>query len=95
MDWWYVAVGVLRVGLCDLRPESPTYQQTMDFMMGEQQPSCVLRIPPGVAHGCRVIQGPSHMFYITSRTYDPGDELRLPYDTPDIKFDWLAGPPIK
>ena len=30
-DWWYIVSGVLRVGLCDLREESRTYKQTMDF----------------------------------------------------------------
>jgi dTDP-4-dehydrorhamnose 3,5-epimerase len=42
VDWWYVVTGVLRVGLCDLRPKSPTYRQTMDFLMGDLQPAQVL-----------------------------------------------------
>jgi len=33
-DWWYVATGVLRVGLHDLREDSPTYGETMDFFDG-------------------------------------------------------------
>jgi dTDP-4-dehydrorhamnose 3,5-epimerase len=94
-DWWYVANGVLRVGLCDLRPESSTYKKTMDFLMGDLQPSRVLKVPPGVAHGCKVIQGPVNLFYITSHVYNPDDEIRLPYNDPGIEFDWLRGPPIK
>ena len=89
IDWWYVCTGVLRVGLCDLRPKSSTYKLTMDFLMGEHQPGQIVRIPPGVAHGCKVVQGPVNLFYITSNVYDPGDEIRLPYDTSDIKFDWI------
>ena len=34
-DWWYVARGLLRVGLCELRPDSPTYKTVMDFLMGD------------------------------------------------------------
>jgi dTDP-4-dehydrorhamnose 3,5-epimerase len=94
-DWWYVGSGVLRVGLCDMRPGSSTYKETMDFLMGDLQPSRVLKVPPGVAHGCKVIQGPVNLFYITSHPYNPDDELRLPYNDPGIEFDWLKGPPIK
>jgi dTDP-4-dehydrorhamnose 3,5-epimerase len=60
-DWWYVCSGVLRVGLCDMRKDCPTYKQTMEFLMGDQQPSQVLKITPGVAHGCQTVQGPVNM----------------------------------
>ncbi len=94
-DWWYVARGVLRVGLCDLRAESRDYKKTMDFLLGDFQPSRIVKIPPGVAHGCKTVQGPVDFFYITSHTYNPNDELRVPYNDPQIEFDWLSGPPIK
>ena len=94
-DWWYVCSGVLRVGLCDLREESPMYKQTMDFLMGDLQPAQVVKIPPGVAHGCQTVQGSVNLFYITSHVYNPDDEFRLRYNDPEIDFDWMAGPPIK
>lgn len=94
-DWWYVVSGVLRVGLCDLREEAGTYKQTMDFLMGDLQPTRVLKIPPGIAHGCKTVQGPVHLFYLTSHVYNPDDEIRIPYDDPRIDFDWLRGPAIK
>jgi dTDP-4-dehydrorhamnose 3,5-epimerase len=94
-DWWYVCSGVLRVGLCDMRPDSRTYKATMDFLMGDLQPARILKIPPGVAHGCKTAQGPVNLLYVTSHVYDPDDEMRLPFNDPDIDFDWLKGPPIK
>ena len=94
-DWWYVCTGVLRVGLCDLRDQSPTYRKTMDLLMGDHQKARVLHIPPGVAHGCQTTQGPVNLLYVTSAVYNPDDELRIPYDDPEIDFDWIAGPPIK
>ena len=94
-DWWYIVSGVLRVGLCDLREESRTYKQTMDFLMGDLQPARILKIPPGIAHGCKTVQGPVHLFYLTSHVYNPDDEIRIPYNDPEIDFDWLAGPSIK
>src|SRR5208337_3919722 len=54
-DWWYVVSGVLKVGLCDLRKDSSTYKMTMDLLMGDLQPAQVLKIPPGVAHGCKTV----------------------------------------
>ena len=94
-DWWYVVSGVLRVGLCDLREESDTYKQTMDFLMGDLQPARVLKVPPGIAHGCKTVQGPVHLFYLTSHVYNPDDEIRIPYNDRRIDFDWLRGPAIK
>jgi len=94
-DWWYVGTGVLKVVLYDKRPESSTYRQSMEIMLGDSQEDKVLKIPPGVAHGCKCLSGPANLFYITSRTYDPEDEGRIPHDDPEIGYDWLAGPPIK
>lgn len=94
-DWWYVASGVLRVGLCDLRSESSTYMKTMDFLMGDNQKETAMKIPPGIAHGCKTVQGPVHLLYMTSHTYDPDDEIRIAYDDKKIDFDWLRGPAIK
>ena len=95
IDWWYVPIGVLKVALHDLRPDSPTKGETMELFLGENQPARVLRIPPGVAHGCKAIGGVSHLFYITSMTYDPKEEARLPHNDPEIGYDWTKGPAIK
>lgn len=95
VDWWYVASGVLKVALHDARPDSPTYRRTMEFLLGDGEPPRVVRIPPGVAHGLKCLQGPAHLFYVTSRVYDPSDEGRIPHDDPEIGYDWLRGPPIR
>ena len=95
IDWWYVASGVLKVALHDTRLKSSTYRETMEFLMGDQQKPIILRIPPGVAHGCKCISGPASLMYITSHEFDPNDEYRIPYNDPEINFDWLKGPEIK
>jgi len=94
-DYFYICTGVARVGLCDLRKESKTYNEIMDFYMGDYQPCRVVKIPPGVAHGLKAIQGPVNLLYVTSHTYNPKDEIRIVYDDPKINFDWLKGAPIK
>ena len=94
VDWWYVAGGVLKVVLHDTRRDSSTYRKTMEILMGDGQPARVVRVPPGVAHGCKAVSGPVNLFYVTSRIYDPKDEGRIPYDDPAIGYDWLKGPAI-
>ena len=91
-DWWY-AIGTLKVALYDLREGSPTKGTLMEFLMGESRPAC-LKIPPGVAHGCKALER-THLLYVTSSVYDPADEGRLPHDDPTIGYDWTAGPAIK
>ena len=96
IDWWYVAFGRLRVALHDLREDSSTLGVTQELQLGDDLPPAVLKIPAGVAHGCRAIGStPAYLFYITSCTYDLAEEGRLPHDDPKIGYDWLSGPPIK
>ena len=95
VDWWYVVSGVLKVVLHDARADSPSYRETMEILMGDNQPAKVLRVPPGVAHGCKCICGPVHLLYVTSNVYNPADEGRIPYDDQIIGYDWLKGPMIK
>lgn len=87
VDWWYVMSGVLKVVLVDRRPDSPTYRIKNEFLMGDNLPPIVLKIPPGVAHGCTALTE-VQMSYITSRVYDPDDEGRLAHDDPEIGYDW-------
>lgn len=96
VDWWYVPFGRLKVALHDLREDSPTFGITQELQLGDDLTPALLKIPPGVAHGCRVIgEKPAHLFYVTSCTYDPAEEGRIPHDAPQIGYDWLSGPPIK
>lgn len=91
-DWWYV-IGAIKVALYDSRDASPTKGALMEFVMGDGHAMCV-KIPPGVAHGCRALER-SHLLYVTSSVYDPEDEGRIPHDDPAIGYDWNASPPIK
>jgi len=95
IDWWYVPIGNLKLALFDKRPNSPTRGELQTIFMGENYPARVVKIPPGVAHGCRALGGVTHLFYVTSSPYDPADEGRIPHDDKAIGYDWLAGPEIK
>lgn len=89
-DLWFVAAGMAQVVLHDLRESSPTRGQTQVFYLGEHSRQ-LLVIPAGVAHGYRVLgTSPLLMVYHTTHTYNPADELRIPYDDPSIGFDWTT-----
>jgi dTDP-4-dehydrorhamnose 3,5-epimerase len=87
-QWTYIASGLVSVAVHDPRPHSPTYRVTEEWLMGDNQPCCVYRLPPGVVHGYRCIAGPAHVLYVTSGTYDPAEEVRIPHDDREIGYDW-------
>jgi dTDP-4-dehydrorhamnose 3,5-epimerase len=93
-DWIYVATGALKLVLHDGRLDSPSQGQTQEVLLGNSYESQVVKVPAGVAHGYKVVDGPAHVFYVTSNTYNPDDEGRIPHDDPDIGYDWVSGPRI-
>jgi dTDP-4-dehydrorhamnose 3,5-epimerase len=96
IDWWYVPAGNLKVALYDMREDSPTRGQLQEVFLGDHYEAQLLKIPPGVAHGCKALSGATHLIYFTSRIYDPeGEEIRIPHDDPAIGYDWTALPEIK
>lgn len=83
-DVWYVPPSdKLLLVLHDCREGSATEGQTMRFVLGDGN-NRIVRIPPGVAHGCRNI-APSKgvILYFVDVQFSTGadcDEGRLPWD---------------
>ncbi len=87
-DCWIPSMGMLQVALVDLRGGSPTHGVKNTLYVGEHR-RWQLLIPPGVAHGYKVIgTGTAGLIYVTSQFYNPDDEGRLPYDDPRLNYDW-------
>src|SRR5262249_51228481 len=89
-DIWFFSSGAAQVVLHDLREGSPSSGRTEVLYAGARMP-LVIAIPPGVAHGYRVLgDEPAGLFYHTTEHYDPAepDEERIPFDDPRIGFDW-------
>ncbi len=87
-DFWVPVMGVFQVGLVDLREDSPTFKQKNTIYCGALKPLQVI-IPPGVAHGYKVVSPESGMLvYVTNRQYNPADEGRIAYNHPLIAYDW-------
>lgn len=92
-DLWFICSGEARVGLYDIRPDSPTYKKAQEIFAGEREPLLIV-IPPRVAHGYQVLgDRPVGLFYHTTLSYDrkSPDEGRIPYDDPEIAFPWYLG----
>jgi dTDP-4-dehydrorhamnose 3,5-epimerase len=90
-DIWFVPPDdrVLLV-LIDVREGSPDVRTAMKLMLGDGN-SVLVKIPPGVAHGCKNLgDRPARIIYMTDVEFssDPAvtDEGRLPWD--------LIGPEI-
>ncbi len=87
-DCWCPVTGMLQVVLADMRLGSPTYGARNTLYVGALRPWQVL-IPPGVAHGYKVIGGqPAMLVYLTDQFYNPKDEGRIPYNDSGINYDW-------
>jgi dTDP-4-dehydrorhamnose 3,5-epimerase len=87
-DCWNPVKGLLQVALADLRLGSPTFGWRNTMYVGPLRPWQIL-IPPGVAHGYKVVGAEEAMLvYLTDRFYNPQDEGRIPYDNSCINYDW-------
>lgn len=84
-DVWFVPPeDRVLLALVDVREESETTGNEQRLMLGDGR-SMLVRIPPGVAHGCRNIgPDPARIVYFTDRVFSSDaadcDEGRLDWD---------------
>jgi dTDP-4-dehydrorhamnose 3,5-epimerase len=89
-DHLAVVAGTARLVLYDARPDSPTHGNVIEVVTGEESPALVI-VPPGVYHGFKPLgDGPAYVVNVPTEIYDydTPDEIRRPYDDPDIPYDW-------
>ena len=89
-DYWFVSQGTIKAVVADLRglDWQVTKPECQEFILGDNQEPKILVIPPGIAHGLKVLQGPAVLMYITTEEYNPNDEGRIPFDA--LGYDWFA-----
>jgi dTDP-4-dehydrorhamnose 3,5-epimerase len=92
VDYWYVVVGKIRVGLFDMRPDSPTCGAVQTLDMGEDNP-IGLFIPIGVAHGFLALTDAT-LTYVVDNYYDHQDEHGVAWNDPDIAIPWGVESPL-
>ena len=82
---WDVAV--------DIRRGSPTFGRWVGFELSAD--GCQrLCLPPGLAHGFRVLSESAQVEYKCSRFYDPGDELGIAWNDPRLAIEWPVDDPV-
>ena len=93
VDYWYVIKGTIRVGLADIRPNSPTHMQTQTIEMGEDN-NIGLFIPCGVAHGFVTLTEATHTYIVDSYYNDGTDENGVAWNDPELNVAWNVENPI-
>lgn len=91
IDYWFVPVGRVRVGLCDLRRSSSAFLKTEVLKLGEGDWGGLF-IPIGVAHGFYA-ETDVILTYLVDNYYDGTDENGVAWDDPDIGIDWGTSSP--
>lgn len=89
-DIFVCVAGMIKVPLYDGRRDSPTQGRIDEHVIGVDRPLAIL-IPPGVYHGYMTLgTEPSLLLNFPSELYrsDDPDEHRVPYDSPEIGYDW-------
>lgn len=83
---WDVAV--------DLRPDSPTFGQSVGVELSDMN-GRVLLIPPGFAHGfCVLGDEPADLLYKVDRPYHPAGEGAVHWNDPELAIAWPLEHPI-
>jgi dTDP-4-dehydrorhamnose 3,5-epimerase len=90
VDYLTILAGTATVGLCDLRPDSPTHGLACAVPLDGARPSSIV-IPNGVAHGF-LFHSDAMSLYAVSHTWDPDDEVEMRWDDPLLAIPWDAEP---
>lgn len=89
-DSFTVVSGMAKLVLADLRETSSTHGEINEFFIGDQN-RILVQIPPGVYHGLKGLgDRPALAINCPDRPFDRDnpDEIRLPYNTDKIAYDW-------
>jgi dTDP-4-dehydrorhamnose 3,5-epimerase len=77
----------------DIRPDSPTFGKWVGAVLSEENAQ-QLYVPPGFAHGFCVLSDVAHVQYKCTDVYQPGDEIGIVWNDPEIGVDWPVGDPV-
>ncbi len=89
-DSMAVVWGKAKIVLYDFREKSPTYGKMNEFIVSCSEP-LLIQIPPMVMHGFTALGSePALIVNVPDRlyNYEKPDELREPYDSKKVPYDW-------
>ena len=87
----YCVAGSILDVLVDLRPNEPSFLQTVSFDLSHKNRS-VVWIPPGIAHGFLSLEDNSVVVYKTDCEHFSESDTGVRWDC--IQFDWGVQNPI-
>jgi dTDP-4-dehydrorhamnose 3,5-epimerase len=80
--------------IVDLRRRSATLGKWESLTLSGENKR-MLWIPPGFAHGFRVVSADAHVLYKATDFYSPQDERTLSWKDSDVRVNWeLDGEPV-
>jgi len=82
-----VAAGEILDVAVDLRRNSPTFGKWNGVKLSGEN-FRMLWIPPGLAHGFRVLSDGAHVLYKATDFYHPECERTLAWNDPEVNIDW-------
>ncbi len=85
-SWLVLLDGKLRVGLHDLRQESPSCRSSRTLTLGPDPAG--LFIPPGIVHGFCSLRSAMLMYGQAGTSGPPADLERCHWSDPDLGIDW-------
>lgn len=88
-----VACGKVLSVLVDIRPESPTFGQTEQFLLGSDDESLqgAIYVTKGIANGFLVLEGPADYLYVVDALYaerDTNGDRAINLFDQDINVQW-------
>src|SRR4029453_8317321 len=89
-----VIMGEILDIVVDLRKSSRTFGKWEAVSLSEENKR-MLWIPPGFAHGFRVVSKDAHVLYKATDFYTPDSERTLAWNDSTLNIDWqLDGDPV-
>ena len=71
----------------DLRRHSPTFGQSCKVRLSAEN-KLIFWMPPGMAHGFRVLSETANVLYKATDFYHPECERTILWNDPDLNIDW-------
>ncbi len=77
----------------DIRRASPTFGRWVGVRLSGED-FRQLYVPPGFAHGFCALSEVVHVEYKCTDFYEPGDEIGLAWNDPDVGIEWPVSDPV-
>ena len=89
----YVVQGEVFDVAVDVRQDSPTFRRWVGHTLSGDD-GRQMWIPPGFAHGFVVTSEKALFAYKCTEAYDPGGEVAIRWNDPEVAIDWPVDDPV-